>query len=55
MKRRLAAMMMAVVLTGGSVMGCAGSGGSASAPDQGTLHRPVRKVTRKRILRSKVM
>ena len=29
-------MMMAVVLTGGSVMGCAGSGGSASAPDQGT-------------------
>lgn len=33
MKRRLAAMMMAVVLTGGSVMGCAGSGGSASAPD----------------------
>ena len=36
MKRRLAAMMMVVVLTGGSVMGCAGSGGSASAPDQGT-------------------
>ena len=26
MKRRLAAMMMVVVLTGGSVMGCAGSG-----------------------------
>ncbi len=66
MKRRLAAMMMVVVLTGGSVMGCAGSGGLCICTDQGTaeavsaqaagkLHRPVRKVTRKRILRSKVM